>query len=46
MTRGGYHFHGMLFRNLVRYVENLDVEGIRRRAGLGRKRAKRPRKAA
>lgn len=46
MTRGGYHFHGMLFRNLVRCIENLDVEEIRRRAGFGEKREEKIRKAA
>ncbi len=46
MTRGGYHFHGLLFRNLVHYIRELDVEEIRRRAGLGRKRGQRARKAA
>jgi protein tyrosine phosphatase (PTP) superfamily phosphohydrolase (DUF442 family) len=33
MTRGGMRFNS-LFGNLVRYVRNADVEGLRRRAGI------------
>lgn len=33
MTKGGFNFHST-WQNLVKYVNNLDVEEIKRRAGL------------
>lgn len=33
MTRGGYGFHSV-WKNLIRYIQKLDVEKIRRKAGL------------
>ena len=33
MTGGGYGFHGV-WKNLLRYVDSLDIESIKRKAGL------------
>ena len=33
MTKGGFGFHPM-WKNLVAYIEKLDVEAVRRRAGI------------
>jgi len=33
MTRGGFGFHG-IFRNLPQYIDALDVEEVKRRAGI------------
>jgi protein tyrosine/serine phosphatase len=33
MKEGGFGFHSV-WQNLVRYMEDLDVEGVRRKAGL------------
>ena len=41
MVRGGYGYHRM-WRNLVAYLEDMDVQAIRRRAGLGAPAATRP----
>jgi len=37
MTRGGFGFHTN-FENLVQYVEKMDVEAIRQKAGLAQTR--------
>jgi len=34
MTRGGFGFHGV-FRNLPKFIEALDIEDMKRRAGIG-----------
>jgi uncharacterized protein (TIGR01244 family) len=34
MTEGGYRFHGLVYRNLVKLITDLDVEDLRRRAGI------------
>ena len=33
MTEGGYNFHGV-FENLLEYLNDLDIEQIKQRAGL------------
>jgi protein tyrosine/serine phosphatase len=33
MTGGGFGFHGV-WQNLISYIDNLDVEGIKKKAGL------------
>jgi protein tyrosine/serine phosphatase len=35
MTKGGFSFHG-IWKNLVKYVDNLDVDEIKQRARLTR----------
>ncbi len=34
MTEGGYRFHGLVYRNLVKLITDLDVEDLRRRANI------------
>lgn len=34
MTQGGFGFH-MVWKNLIHYIENLDVDSIKKRAGIG-----------
>jgi hypothetical protein len=33
MTQGGFGFHG-IWHNLIRWINSLDVEGIKKRAGI------------
>jgi protein tyrosine/serine phosphatase len=41
MTRGGFGFHSE-WKNLIRYVETVDVDEIKRRAGIGEKQDAKP----
>ncbi len=41
MTRGGFGHHS-IFKNLPRFIRRLDVEGLKRRAGIGTKEEKNP----
>ncbi|MBI3831934.1 MAG: dual specificity protein phosphatase family protein [Planctomycetes bacterium] len=34
MTDGGYGFHEEFFQNLVRYIQKLDVDAIKKKAGI------------